>query len=205
MQVRLLAYTPNPELVCAKAMRACRTKQAANELELSSKDVVKLITSARKMEHFSILEHASFTFSISGISRVCSHQLVRHRMASYSQQSHRTVTMTRSDIIIPPSIQKIPQSLRIFTECTDTAFRAFNELRKLGVQLEDARYILPNALKTNMTLSMNARELIHFFKLRLAASAQWEIRELAQKMLQEVKKVAPTLFKNTEPPHEADG
>ncbi|HKZ93104.1 MAG TPA: FAD-dependent thymidylate synthase [Candidatus Bathyarchaeia archaeon] len=199
MQVKLLTYTGKPELVCAKAMRACRTKQPASELELSSEDVARLIRSARKLEHFSVLEHASFTFSISGISRVCSHQLVRHRMASYSQQSHRTVAMTRSDIVVPPLIHENPQSLTIFKECVNTAFKAFDELGRLGAKLEDARYVLPNALKTNMTLSMNARELIHFFKLRLAASAQWEIRVLAQKMLQEVRKVAPRMFENIEP------
>lgn len=198
MEVKLLAYTPQAELVCAKAMRACRTRQSANELKLSAEEVARLIRSARKLGHFSVLEHASFTFSISDISRVCSHQLVRHRMASYSQQSHRAVAMTRADIIVPPSIQKNLRATKIFEKCVDASFEAFQNLRKLGVKLEDARYVLPHALKTNLTLSMNARELLHFFKLRLATSAQWEIRELAQRMLHEVRKVAPTMFENME-------
>lgn len=196
MQVKLLAYTPEPELVCAKAMRACRTKQPASELELSSEDAARLIRNAQKLGHLSVLEHACFTFSISGISRACSHQLVRHRMASYSQQSHRAVAMTSSDVVMPLSIQQNRECSAIFRKAVGSSFNAFNELRKLGIRLEDARYVLPNALTTNMTVSMNARELLHFFSLRLSASAQWEIRELARRMLQEVRKVAPVMFEH---------
>jgi len=198
MQVKLLAYTPEPELVCAKAMRACRTKQPASELELSREDASRLIRNAKKLGHLSVLEHACFTLSISGISRACSHQLVRHRMASYSQQSHRAVAMTPSDVVVPPSIQQNSHSHKIFRKSVDSSFNAFNELRKLGVRLEDARYVLPNALTTNISVTMNARELLHFFKQRLAPSAQWEIRELAQRMLQEVRKIAPVVFENVE-------
>jgi len=194
MQVKLLAYTPQPELVCAKAMRACRTRKPAAELELSREDVVRLIRNAKKLRHLSVLEHACFTFSISGISRACSHQLVRHRMASYSQQSHRAVAMEPSGVVVPPSIQQNKESLEIFRKSVDVSFNGFNELRKLGVRLEDARYVLPNALTTNISVTMNARELLHFFKLRLAPSAQWEIRQLARRMLQVVRKVAPVIF-----------
>ena len=197
MDVKLLANTPDPELVCAKAMRACRTKQPASELELSKEEVARLIRNAKKLGHLSVLEHACFTFSIFGISRACSHQLVRHRMASYSQQSHRAVAMTPSDFVVPPSIQQNNKTRETYRKSVDASFNAFNELKKLGVRLEDARYVLPNALTTNITVTMNARELLHFFSLRLAASAQWEIRELAQRMLQEVKKVAPVMFENT--------
>lgn len=198
MKVRLLAHTPEPELVCAKAMRACRTKQPADELELSREDVARLIRNAKKLGHLSVLEHACFTFSISGISRACSHQLVRHRMASYSQQSHRAVTMTPSDIVVPPSVQQKRESFTAFQKSVDASFKAFNELKKLGVSLEDARYVLPNALTTNLTVTMNARELLHFLSLRLAPSAQWEIRELARNILQEVKKAAPVMFEHLE-------
>jgi len=198
MEVKLLAHTSEPELLCAKAMRACRTKQSASELELSQEEIYRLIRSAKKLGHLSVLEHASFTFSISGISRVCSHQLVRHRMASYSQQSHRTVAMTPSDVVVPPSIQQNLERLEMLRKSVDASFNAFNELRKLGVPLEDARYVLPNAMTTNISVTMNARELLHFFKLRLASSAQWEIRELAQRMLQEVRKVAPVMFEHVE-------
>jgi len=198
MQVKLLAYTPEPELVCAKAMRACRTKQPASELELSKEDASRLIRNAKKLGHLSVLEHACFTFSISGISRACSHQLVRHRMASYSQQSHRAVAMTPSDVVVPPSVQQNNESLEVFRKSVNSSFNAFNELRKLGVRLEDARYVLPNALTTNISVTMNARELLHFFKQRLDPSAQWEIRELARRMLQEVRKIAPIVFENVE-------
>jgi len=106
MEVKLLAYTPEPELMCAKAMKTCRTRQPASELELSREDVARLIRHAKKLGPSSVLEHASFTFSISGISRACSHQLVRHRLASYSQQSHRAVAMEPSDVVVPPSIRQ---------------------------------------------------------------------------------------------------
>lgn len=198
MEVKLLAFTPEPELVCAKAMRACRTKQPAYQLELSREDVVRLVRNARKLGHLSVLEHASFTFSVAGISRACSHQLVRHRMASYSQQSHRSVAMTPSDVVVPPSVQKDSQSYEVFKKSVDDSFNSFNRLLKMGVQLEDARYVLPNALTTNITVTMNARELLHFFRLRLASSAQWEIREVARRMLEEVKTVAPVMFENVE-------
>lgn len=198
MEVKLLAYTPEPELVCAKAMRACRTKQAASELQLSREEVIRLIRSAKKLGHLSVLEHASFTFSIAGISRACSHQLVRHRMASYSQQSHRAVAMKPTDVVVPPSAQQNKETRRIFRESVDASFKAFNALRELGVRLEDARYVLPNALATNISVTMNARELLHFFSLRLASSAQWEIRELARKMLAEARKVAPVMFERIE-------
>jgi len=198
VKVKLLAYTPEPELVCAKAMRACRTKQPASELELSREEVSRLIRNAKKLGHLSVLEHACFTFSISGISRACSHQLVRHRMASYSQQSHRIVAVTPSDVVVPPSVQQNSKSHEKFRKSVNASFNAFDELRRLGVPLEDARYVLPNALTTNISVTMNARELLHFFKLRLASSAQWEIRELAQRMLQEVRKAAPIVFENVE-------
>jgi len=198
MEVKLLAYTPEPELVCAKAMRACRTRQPAGELELSREEVARLIRNAKKLGHLSVLEHACFTFSISGISRACSHQLVRHRMASYSQQSHRAVAMTSSDVVVPPSVQQNNESREIFRKSVEASFNAFNKLRKLGVHLEDARYLLPNALMTNISVTMNARELLHFFSLRLASSAQWEIRELALKMLEKVKEVAPVMFEHPE-------
>jgi len=198
VKVKLLAHTPEPELVCAKAMRACRTRPPADELELSHEDVTRLIRNAKKLEHLSVLEHACFTFSISGISRSCSHQLVRHRMASFSQQSHRAVAMTPSDIVVPPSFQQNARSLSAFKKSVNASFKAFSELRKSGIRLEDARYVLPNALTTNLTVTMNARELLHFFSLRMASSAQWEIRELARKMLQEVRKVAPVMFEHIE-------
>jgi len=198
MKVKLLAYTPEPEQVCARAMRACRTKQPADELELSREDVARLIRNSKKLGHLSVLEHACFTFSISGISRACSHQLVRHRMASFSQQSHRAVAMTPSDIVVPPSIQQNTRSLATFKKSVNASFKTFNELKKAGIRIEDARYVLPNALTTNLTVTMNARELLHFFSLRMAPSAQWEIRELAQKMLQEVREVAPVMFEHIE-------
>jgi len=119
-------------------------------------------------------------------------------MASYSQQSHRIVAVTPSDVVVPPSVQQNSRSHEIFRKSVNASFNAFNELRRLGVPLEDARYVLPNALTTNISVTMDARKMLHFFKLHLSSSAQWEIRELARKMLQEVKKVAPIMFEHIE-------
>jgi len=198
MEVKLLAYTPEPELLCAKAMRACRTQEPASELELPEQDVARLIRAAKKLGHLSVLEHASFTFSIFGISRVCSHQLVRHRMASYSQQSHRRVARKSAEVVVPPSIERNEGARELFNKAVDHSFSLFSKLLELKIPLEDARYVLPTAVMTNITVTMNARELLHFFKLRLEASSQWEIRDLAEKMLQEAKKVAPIMFEDTE-------
>jgi len=109
--------------------------------------------------------------------------------------------MTQSDVVVPPSVQEGSERLEVFKKSVDDSFNSFNRLLKLGVQLEDARYVLPNALMTNLTVTMNARELLHFFKLRLASSAQWEIRELARRMLQEVKKIAPVMFEQIDNPY----
>ena len=193
MEVVLVACTPNPEELCAKAMRCCRSAIAMHKFNLD-KPAEYYIALAKQTGHLSVLEHASFTFSVKGISRACSHQLVRHRIASYSQQSQRTVDPTQEEwYITPESIAKT--DLFAWQLAMSKIKEYYSKLQSLGIPNEDARYLLPNATKTNIVITMNARELLHFFELRLDKSAQWEIRRLAELMLREVQKVAPNIFK----------
>lgn len=201
-KVVLLSYTEQPEEVVARAGRLCYFPHKISELKktVTKKKVLEMISKLSESGHLSAFEHASFTFGVEGISRACSHQLVRHRIASYSQQSQRYVTFGENfEYIIPPSIKENKKLRKKFDEAVKYAKNLYDELIKEGVHKEDARYILPNASETKIIVTMNARELLHFFTLRLCRRAQWEIRELAKGMLREVKKVAPNIFLNAGP------
>jgi len=183
MEVRLLAYTPNPDILCAEI--ACICYQSIKETE---EEKLTLLSNIIRKGHLSIIEHANFTFLIEGLSRVASHQLVRHRMASYTQQSFRYTKAMEYEL---------PDSLKDNLEVKfymNSLFSLYNSLIEKGVKKEDARYMLPNAIVSDIVVTMNARELRHFFELRLDVSAQAEIRELAKKMLTEVQKVTKVLF-----------
>lgn len=225
MKVRLVAYTPNPDAVCNLAAGTCVSEDIP-VLEMST-NRFHALKGALKSGHESVTEHASFTFAISGVSRALTHQLVRHRMASFSQQSQRYVNMENFEYVVPESVlnaksvYKVPNAkndgtgrwvTEIGTEPSGfpyiTAWNMsdayddfmryvhdlYNQMIKCGVPEEDARYILPNACTTNIVVTMNARELRHFFRLRCCTRAQWEIRELANKMVELCKEVAPVLF-----------
>jgi len=200
LKVKLLNYTKDPDRICAAAAQSCYSEKGASELFMSTTDekAKRTIKKVVGMGHLSVVEHAHFTFSIEGVSRSLTHQLVRHRIASYSQQSQRYVGMDRAEYVLPPSISADPGAKKLFKKTMDDAWRAYRELSKT-VPKEDARYVLPNACHTNITVTMNARELWHFFSLRCCRRAQWEIRMMAWKMLEEVKKVAPILFENAGP------
>jgi len=147
-----------------------------------------------------LMKHISFTFSISGISRACSHQLVRHRMASYTQQSQRYTRISRliEEAIIPESVRLkgYEEDYRNFLiECQ----KFYESMINAGIPEEDARFILPNATPTNIIVTMTAKNLYHFFGLRCCYRAQWEIRELADKMLIECRRVAPEMFRKAGP------
>ncbi|MEJ2734708.1 MAG: FAD-dependent thymidylate synthase [Anaerolineae bacterium] len=144
--------------------------------------------------HESIIEHASVTFEITGISRACSHQLVRHRIASYSQESQRYVDMMAPEFVVPPSVDKSPQARAVWDEFMDGATSTYHRLRELGVRKEDARFVLPNATATRIIVTMNLRTLRHFFSVRCEKAAQWEIRSLALEMLRQVYVHAPSVF-----------
>ncbi len=198
IKVKLLEHTPEPERVVAMAARLCYSAAGAEELaeRMTKEQVEKLLSKIVKMGHASTMEHVSFTFGIEGVSRVLTHQLVRHRLASYSQQSQRYVAEHDFEYIIPPTIAGKPEAMARFEALMEEVQTAYNELADMGIPKEDARYVLANATETKIVVTMNARSLMHFFNLRCCNRAQWEIRDLAYKMLAEVKKVAPILFRN---------
>jgi thymidylate synthase (FAD) len=144
--------------------------------------------------HESIIEHASVTFDISGISRACSHQLVRHRIASYSQESQRYVDMSAPEFVVPPSVADNVEALAIWDGFMSQVADTYHRLRELGVRKEDARFVLPNASATRIIVTMNFRTLRHFFSVRCEKAAQWEIRALALEMLRQVHALAPAVF-----------
>ena len=191
MYVSILTYTPEPEWLIAYAGRVCYRSGDTD-------DDQRFIKRRIEQGHQSILEHASVTFEIGGISRACSHQLVRHRIASFSQESQRYVYMTGdSDVVIPPKIQ-MSESERIFYDAIDASLDAYRKLVQAGVPREDARFVLPNAMATRLVTTMNFRELRHFFDVRLTPQAQWEIKEVAKRMLHSVKAIAPSVFEDIE-------
>jgi len=200
LKVRLLNYTKNPDRICAAAAQSCYSEKGASELFDATDEgrAETMIAKVVGMGHLSVVEHASFTFSVEGVSRSLTHQLVRHRIASYSQQSQRYVNMSRAEYVLPPSLSEDRDARRIFEEAMEQAWKAYRELAE-KVPKEDARYVLPNACHTNITITMNARELWHMFTLRCCRRAQWEIRLMAWQMLAEVKQVAPILFQDAGP------
>ena len=203
MDVFLLSYTPEPDALVAAAARICYKDVTAAELLKSEEENLsrKLIAELFKSGHMSTFEHVSFTFAIDGLSRVASHQLVRHRVASFSQQSQRYIKMTSDSeaVVIPEKIKNNPEALKIFNESVKISQQAYVNLINLGINKEDARFILPHGHSTRLVMTMNARELHHFFNLRLCRRAQWEIRELARKMLILCREKAPVLFEKAGP------
>lgn len=197
MEVKLMQYTPFPEPICAAAMSGCHSVKAAHELDFPMTEVQRLIRLAKKQKHTSVLEHVSFTFSVKGVSRACTHQLVRHRLASYSQQSQRHVDPTTSQdwYVIPPTVIDKGEHIR-YSKFMAICAMAYLQLKTAGLNEEDARFVLPNACKTNIVITMNARELLHFFYMRLSEKTQWEIRAMAFEMLNLVKDLAPTIFED---------
>jgi thymidylate synthase (FAD) len=196
MKVVLLRHTEDPDRVCAAAAASCYSGDGASQLHegLSDKKVGRLLKHTVGKGHHSVVEHAVFTFSIEGVSRALTHQLVRHRIASYSQQSQRYVRFEEPTYVTPPEVEKRQDAKEAFDATVKATWEAYRLMVEEGVPEEDARFILPNAATTNITVTMNARELIHFFRLRCCLRAQWEIRRVAQRMLDECKRVAPVIF-----------
>lgn len=194
--VKLLAYTPDAAKVVAAAAKLCYSPSSAVKIMdgLDKDKVTSFLKTLNEAGHMSPFEHASFTFAVDGISRVATHQLVRHRVASYSQQSQRYVGMDSNECVVPPTVSNIPAAEELFKSQAAAAWKCYERLVELGVPKEDARFILPHGAETRIVLSMNARELHHFFALRLCRRAQWEIRELARQMFILVRDAAPELF-----------
>lgn len=202
MKVKLLRYTPEPDRMVAIAARLCYSPVGADELEekLGDEDVNKLVRFVVKSGHLSTTEHICFTFAIEGVSRALTHQLVRHRIASYNQQSQRYVKFRENfEYITPSSINDNHSIKQKFDSFISNIHDFYNQMLEQGIEAEDARYILPNAAETKIIVTMNARELLHFFTVRCCNRAQWEIRDLATRMLKQVKKVSPIVFEKAGP------
>ncbi|AHF05878.1 FAD-dependent thymidylate synthase [Desulfitobacterium metallireducens] len=200
MNVELIQYTPDPEKVVAAAARLCYSADPVPELmeKLTDEKIAGFVRKLNSMGHLSPFEHVSFQFSIDGVSRALSHQLVRHRIASYSQRSQRYVKEAGFEFVTPPSIRRNPEALVRFEKVMQTLQEEYQELLKVA-PAEDARYVLPNACTTSLMATFNARSLLNFFEHRTCMRAQWEIRQMAEKMLQLVQEVAPNLFAEAGP------
>jgi thymidylate synthase (FAD) len=202
LKVKLLRCTTDAELLCGTAAQTTikKGKPSAILAEIDTETAKRKIRTVTGYGHASVIEHAYFTFSLEDVSRAMTHQLVRHRIASYTQQSQRYVTYdTLEKYVTPPSIANHQEAKKTFDEALEKISETYQELLKMEIPKEDARFILPNAAKTNIIVTMNARELRHFFNLRCCARAQWEIRQVALEMLKQAKKTAPALFENCGP------
>lgn len=226
MKVKLIQHTPEPEKLIAAAAKLCYSHVGVEDIMdgLDQEKTDKFLAMLMDMGHESPIEHVSFTFAVEGISRVLSHQLVRHRIGcSYSQQSQRYVKLDQFEYIIPPEIEKIPQAKDIFIKAMEEDQKTYDKLVEVlqkehfekliaegktekqaksaseKASIEDARYVFPNACETKIVFTMSARALMNFFRERCCQRAQWEIREMAVEMLRQVKAEAPTLFKNAGP------
>lgn len=209
--VTLIRYTENPEETIALAAKLCYSDADIATLKNSTenKDNARFIERLSEMGHLSTFEHASFTFGIEGVSRAFLAQITRHRIASFSVKSQRYVSATKADdtfnYIIPPAIEALGKSaVDKFNQQMAAMQTWYTEWQTLlggngESSNEDARFVLPNASETKMVVTMNARELLHFFELRCCNRAQWEIREVAWQMLEQVSAVAPNIFKNAGP------
>ena len=224
MKIKLLAYTPQPEKVIAMAAKLCYSQVGVDQIEenLTSEKVDKFLKMLISVGHESPIEHINFTFGVEGISRA-PHQIVRHRIASYSQQSQRYVKLSQFEYIIPPNIEDNEEARGIFIKVMENDQKSydkivdilfvkhFNDFKNIGKNdkeakslaekksIEDARYVFPNACETKMVFTMNARTLFNFFNHRCCERAQWEINKLATLMLKEVRKVSPIIFGNVGP------
>ena len=200
MNVKLIGFTPNPEKIPAMAAKLTHSKTKPEELDKTSdKELDTILKQVLNLGHTSVIEHTNFTFAISDVSRSLTHQLVRHRIASYAQQSQRYVDFKDPCYVTPPKIEKNKEMKKAYDITMENIWKEYNKLLEMGIPVEDARFVLPNAACTNIIVTMNARSLMNFFELRCCLHAQWEIRQLANKMLTEVKKIAPTIFKNAGP------
>lgn len=225
LRVKLIAHTPEPEKVVSAAAKLCYSRVGTEDImeNLNGDNIEKFLNILMDLGHESPIEHVSFTFAVEGISRTLTHQLVRHRIASYSQQSQRYVKLEQFQYIVPHSIENNKEAKELFIGSMEESQRVYNKLVDIlmnehlkrlleegkgekvaknaaeKLAIEDARYVFPNACETKIVFTMNARSLRNFFRHRCCNRAQWEIKEMADKMLGEVVKVAPNLFKNAGP------
>ncbi|WP_035588436.1 FAD-dependent thymidylate synthase [Hippea jasoniae] len=197
MKVSLLNFTQDPDMTAAISARNCYSSTPPRKL--NDDEIKRILRQVIGSGHLSVIEHVSFTFLVEGISRVATHQLVRHRLASYSQQSHRYTKIKQESFVIPPSINDNEEAKKLFNEVVEKSLEVYEKLIAMGIKKEDARFVIPQAVSSNIVITMNARELLHFFTLRCCVRAQWEIRALAIEMLKLAKSKAPVIFEKAGP------
>lgn len=198
MKIELIAHTPNPELIIANCATTCYDSNP-KDIEASR----KMIRSLAKAGHEAMIEHAHATFKLSGVSRVLTHELVRHRLFSFAQRSQRYVKENEPSYVVPDVLINdnsanvyLAKAKQTFDAAMNFAWNAYSELLKLGLKPEDARFVLPNACTTEIIVSGNFREYRNFLKLRLGPRAQWEIRKAANIILDKLYEIAPSCFED---------
>jgi thymidylate synthase (FAD) len=207
LQVELLFHTPEPLAAIYAAFRQCYHAGFVGDMwpklldgDISCEKQAEFVEKVMASGHVSPAEHVSFTFAVEGVSRALTHQLVRHRIASYSQQSQRYVDGSNFDYILPPSIAALPEARERFERCIEAIGASYREIKAMLEQAghdkarEDARFLLPQAAETRIVLTMNCRSLLNFFEHRCCSRAQWEIQALARDMLEKCRKVLPAVF-----------
>ncbi len=195
MDIELIAYTKGingetPEKIIELAARTSY-KSFSRMGEGTEK---KLIAHLVRLGHLSVLEHAHAVFRVRGISRACTHQLVRHRLASFTQESQRYVNEEAFEYVIPDAISEESHALELFKKTMETLADTYKKLLDYGIKKEDARFVLPNATTSEIVVSANFREWLHIIELRVSREAQWEIRELSTLFWRELYKIAPVVF-----------
>lgn len=197
--IQLVNTTSNPLRTLWYAVRQCTAYKPERYSSMDIEEVKRIVKEAIASGHDSILEHVHFSFRIDDISRNCSHQLVRHRMASYAQVSQRYVNQSQASVVVPYGIKVDPDLKAKWDDLMKASKEYYDLCVKNGIPKEDARFALPEATTTAIMVTMNCRELIHFFKLRCCFRAQWEIRNVAYGMLNICKEKLPVIFENVGP------
>lgn len=193
-KIELLFITSDAERLIETAGRTSYLS-SPKQKEDSEKSFIRMLV---KNQHLSVLEHAHATFRISGVSRAFTHQFVRHRLCSFIQQSQRYVDESQFNYVEPESIRDDPEAHRLFLEFMDGAKEAYSKLKGMKIKKEDARYILPNAVESQIVVTADLREWRHIIGLRGKATAQWEIRKVAIEILKILRKHVPTVFEDFE-------
>lgn len=192
IKVELLSITPSAEQLIEEAGRTAYLS-FHKEIRTTGPDFLRMLISK---DHISVLEHALATFRIKGGSRSFTHQMVRHRLCSFTQQSQRYVDESQFTYTVPQSIKQDPKIESIYRNFMKKAKRLYTELQELGIKNEDARFVLPNAVQSEIVVTANFREWRHIFDLRGEAEAQWEIRAIIIKILKILKNKAPVIFED---------
>ena len=207
LKVKLVNFTSNPEMMVAVAARTCIRDKSYEFLrdELTAQDVERIVTSVISKNHLNVLEHVDFTFSISGVSRVLTHQLVRHRIASYSLLSQQRTDSSQLEFTIPPDIEKNSDLAREYENAMECCREVYKKLIASGIRRGSARYVLPSSSNTRIMTTMNARALFNLFSQRECHAEEWEFRQVARLMHIELMKMTPKIFRYAGPPCQTRG